>query len=403
MSRGRLLMLGALVAACAAEELPGDPLQDAPAGPVLERAWTPPDGACDLDPADPTALLVTTTDFSTGAVSRLDLASLEVTPDVTAASTDAIPYAVGGRVVVVNRHGFDYLDVLDPADQSPRGQLSVLDETAGPNLHALAIDPGGTAWVTALQSRFVGLVDLDAPPSQAPQGRVDLAAFADDDGVPEASVAVACGSTLYVGVQRLAPGFVPVGPDALVPIDTDERLPVDIDPQTEGAQGLALSGSWLKQLRRDPADPTGTSLLALTTGIERIDLARGEVTWAVPEATFASIGIAQRELPQAFDVTDDGTQAFVAAYDEDFTQVRLYRIGLDGAAPTQPEEVAAGFDSAERTLEVVGDTLVYGSRRLDAPGLWVFTLDLEDPQAPLDVRAGPLATGLAPYSMVAIP
>ena len=101
----------------------------------------------------------------------------------------------------------------------------------------------------------------------------------------------------------------------------------------------------------------------------------------------------------AFDLADDGSVAYLAAYDADYSQVRLYRVGLDGAAPEIPEPFAEGFDSAERTLELVGDNLWYGSRRLERPGLWRFDVSLDPPQL-LD---GPISTGLPPYSMVAIP
>src|SRR5690606_23950390 len=106
------------------------------------------------------------------------------------------------------------------------------------------------------------------------------------------------------------------------------------------------------------------TLLALTDGIERIDLRDGTVAWAVAPETFAAAGIVHYQLPLSFDVA--GGIAFVAAYapvDGDasgcaddpapcFEQVRLFRVGLDGAAPDVPQAFAEGFDASERTLEV---------------------------------------------------
>jgi hypothetical protein len=117
----------------------------------------------------------------------------------------------------------------------------------------------------------------------------------------------------------------------------------------------------------------------------------------VPPESFAAAGIGGMRQPQSFDVDDDGAIAWLAAYDEDFVQVRLYRVALDSGDP--PEPFADDFDSVERTLELVGDRLWYGSTRRGAPGLWVFDVSVDPPA----VVAGPLDTGLPPYSVVAIP
>ena len=226
--------------------------------------------------------------------------------------------------------------------------------------------------------------------------------------MPEASLAVACGSTLFVSIDRIATddGFNRAGGDALVAIDLTERTALDLDPDAEGAQAIETRGAWIKQLRVDPADPF--ALLALTEGIERVALGEGATTWAVPPGTFAAAGITHFQLPIAFDVADD--TAYVAAYGPAdgespdcaadptpcFAQVRLFAGPLDGSGPLVP--FAGGFDAVDRTLEVVGDTLWFGSRRSGEPGLWVFDLTAEPPT----VADGPLPTGLPPYSLTAV-
>jgi hypothetical protein len=156
----------------------------------------------------------------------------------------------------------------------------------------------------------------------------------------------------------------------------------------------------VRQLRRDPSDPQGLTLLGLSTGIERIELVSGRRRWVVAPDTMEQAGIGGRLQPQAFDVDDAGELAYVAAYDSDFSQVRLWRVSLrEDGTPAMPEPFAEGFDSVERTLELVGTSLWYGSTRAGAPGLWRFDVSGELPRR----EAGPLATGLAPYSMVAIP
>ena len=68
-------------------------------------------------------MLVTSTDFSTGAVGLVEVATREVQPDLALASTDAMPSAWGERAFVINRFGFDWIDELDP-----RSQLDLIHE-----------------------------------------------------------------------------------------------------------------------------------------------------------------------------------------------------------------------------------------------------------------------------------
>ncbi|MEX1365228.1 MAG: hypothetical protein AB1Z98_19025 [Nannocystaceae bacterium] len=367
-------------------------------GHAVPPGWRAPSGPCELDPGSPRALVLTTTDFATGAVTVVDLAEETIEPDVAESSTDAIPFAHGDELVLVHRHGIDRLDVLDTHGWSLRAQVPLAKDGPSPNPHAVAFDARGLAHVTTFAEPSLRVLDLHVPAAEAERGRIDLRGFA-DDGRPEPSLAVACGDRLLLTGQRLDPGFRPVATDLLIAVDPAAGEALDLDPATEPADGLPLLGQWVRQLRRDPADPEGLTLLALSTGIERIRLATGEREWAVSPQTMAAAGIGEPFQPQAFDVDDRGTQAYLAAYDADFSQVRLYRVGLDGEPPTVPEPFADGFDSAERTLEVVGDRLWYGSRRLGQPGLWRFDVGADFPQ----VLAGPLSTGLPPYSMVAIP
>jgi len=392
--------LVALLGLCACDPAAAGMGALGPAGPVVSGAWPAPDGPCVLGPASPTRLLVTTTDFSTGAVTVIDSATLEVTPDVAVGSTDAIPVwdPVGDRVAVVHRFGLDYVDVLGDPGFVHQGQFPIASDRSA-NPQSIAFVPSGLAWVTTLGTPWLRALDLSQPPAHAEVERVDLSAFADDDGNPDASVIVACGEQLYVGIQRLDASFLRVDVDMLVPLDQASGLPIDIDPSEPGAQGLAIRGAWLRQLRTDPTDTSGQTLLALTSGIERINTATGTVEWAVPESAFAAIGIVEYRQPQAFAVMNDGRSAILAAYVDGYAEVQLFVVGLDDNEPQTPQLFASGLDSVERTLEIVGDRLWYGSTRNDAPGLWAFDLT-SSPPTPV---AGPLSTGLPPYSMVTLP
>lgn len=380
----------------------GDPAGSLPPpidvdGQDVPAAWRAPNGPCRLDPATPTRLLLTTTDFATGALTAVDLATRTITPDVAVGSTDAIPQVHDGRAVIVHRHRIDRIDVFDVEDWTLVGQHAVQGDKVSANPHAVVFDEAGTAVVTTFAEPMLRLLDLSRAPAQAERGRIDLSAFADDDGNPEASLAVACGDLVFVNAQRLDAAFVPVDTARLITVDTTTGEALDLDPSTEVADALPLMGGRARQLRRDPTDPSGRTLLALNMGIERIDLQTGVRTFAVSPDAMAQAGLTGRLQLQAFDVDSTGSVAYLSAYDTDFSQVQLYRVELE--ADATPVPFADGFDSVERTLELVDDTLWYGSTRNGEPGLWTFDVTTDPPT----VTAGPLPTGLPPYSMVTFP
>jgi hypothetical protein len=359
------------------------------------------DAPCVLDVPSPTRLLLTTTDFSTGAVSIVDLAAQAIERDVAGATVDSVPTWHDGLGILVNRYQFDSIARLDPERAWASAGVVPIESSCSttPNPQAIAFDGEGLAYVSSLDVPELAVLDLDAPPSSARIGTIDLRAITDDDDNPDAGLVVACGDTLWVSVQRLDSGYSYVGPDELVPIDLATQRVIDLDPARDGAQGILSRGAWIRQLRLDPTDPAGHRLLALSTGIERIDLAAGTTQWLVAPEAFAAARLGAPRQLQAFDIDAEARMAYVAAYDEPPQQVQLYQVALDGSEPAVPVAFADGFDSVERTLELVDDRLWYGSTRRGAPGLWVFDVT----QAPPAVVAGPLDTGLPPYSLVAIP
>ncbi len=363
---------------------PGAPL---PSYPLLT-------GPCRLGVSEPQHLLVTTTDFATGALSVGFANPPSVAKNVALGSTDAIPFYHDGLVYLVHRYGFDVMDVLDPcAEFASRGQFPLAaPDVSSSNPQEIAFRSDGLAFVSLFAAPSLAVLDLSKPPREAIVARVDLSAFADADGNPELGLLVACGETLFVTARRLDQSFQRTGDELLIPVDMASCQPYET--------ALAFAGELPRQLRLDPSDPAGQRLLALTTGLERIDLGSGARTWAVDAAAFAAHGMRGYQL-QSFALTADGTQAMVAAYrDEEghrFDAIDIWAVELDGSGAMR--KVLGGFNSVERTLEVLGATLWYGDTTIGASGLRAFDLD-SDP--PLELE-GPLSTGLPPYSITAMP
>lgn len=338
-------------------------------------------------------LIVTTTDFSTGAISLAAVDDRRVAPDVALGSTDAIPFFHDRFVYVVNRFNHDYIDVLDP--QSDFASVSqhpvVAPHAASANPQSVAFCPDGTGVVPLFEAPTVQFFDFNLDPAGSLLASADLSVFAvadEQDHNPDLSLAIAHGDEVLVSAQRLdRTGFpwTPKGDEVLIRIDCTSRSVVGTE--------ITLLGNGAKQHRPDPIDPAD-SVLILTSGIERVNLTTGDVSWAVDASLFAAADLGRLDL-QSFALHGDET-AYVAAYNDDF-QVDIWRVALDGAQTL--DLVIGGLSSVDKTLEVIGDELWAGDTTPGHAGLRVFDLTVSPPQ----LAAGPLSTGLAPYSMILMP
>jgi len=360
----------------------------------------PLDGPCGA--STPTErLAVITTDFASGGVSIAD-ATMSVDVDVANATTDTLATGHLGDLYLIHRYGFNSIDVLSADTWSTRGSYDVVvDGVPEPNPQSLVFPGDGASqtigYLTLFGAAQLQIIDFDG---DAPEqiGSVDLSVFADDDGNPEAGVAIACGSTVLVGIQRLDPTFTPVDSSYIVAIDSVSQSPIDLDPMTDGMQGLALEGAWPRQIRVDPADPSGETILVLTSGIERVHVPSATRSWAVTAESLEAAGILGF-ANQAFVTDEAGEVAYITAADGDYPAAAVYRVGIDGAAPTTPEKLISGIATRERSLERMGQELWVGDASQDASGLRVWDLSMDPP---VEMTAAPLDTGLPPYTVVAL-
>jgi hypothetical protein len=358
-------------------------------GPLL-----PLDAPCTLGPAAPGRLAVITNDFiDPASVHVLDLATRALTPNIAASPSDPALAWGDGKLVVIGRFGINTLEVLDDETYAPLAKLDVkIDGVLDANPQALTFGPDGRAYLSAFASAVMPIYDLDQ--ADALVGGVDLGGFADRDGSPEPGVSFTCGDTLFVGIQRLV-NFVPVDIDQLVAIDLVGGAAIDLDADAAGPQGLPLLGTWAKQVRLDPADPAGHTVLVLTSGIERVDLTGAGASWAVAPERFAGVGVEGLDL-QAFAVAADGASAFVLATDGDYPASAVFQVALDSDA--EPTKLVSGLTTRERAIERAGERLWIGDADPKNPRLRVLDLG----QAP-PLEEEPVLTPGAPYLFLPIP
>lgn len=353
-------------------------------------------GECDYGPAAATRLALVTNDFmAPAAVHVLDLAKGgPLQEDIAPATSDPALAWGQGMLVVIGRFGFNSLDVLDGTDWQSLAELSVaVDNVPEPNPQALTFAADGRAYLTLLASAAVPIYDFKRPAADNPVGALDLTALADADGSPEAGVALACGDTLFIGIQRLV-DFVPIDHSYLVPFDLVSQQPIDLDPATDGPQGITLLGPWPKQIRRDPADDSGHTALVLTSGVERIDLVAGTSSWAVAPERLAALDVEGFDV-QSFAVAPDGASVYIVATAGEFPNSALHQFSLaDDSATT----LISDLTTREKALEIVGTTLYVGDASADQPRLRSLDLTMTPPleRAPLDLPG-------APYLLYALP
>ncbi len=169
--------------------------------------------------------VITTTDFSVGALATVALDTRELTDEITTTSSDPIVRVDDGLLFVINRYMFDSVRVYEP----PELQMPVVEFStgAGSNPHDAAVCDGAI-FVTRHDLDSLGVYDRE---TGIQIDEIDLSDWADSDGLPEASTLVRQGDTLYVGLQRMVRGgafWTPAdGGGAVVAVDCASREVVD--------------------------------------------------------------------------------------------------------------------------------------------------------------------------------
>lgn len=374
------------------------------------RDWPTPSERCIVGARNPSTILVTTTDFSSGALTLARIATREVIADIALGSSDAIPFYLQERVFVVHRFGFDYIDVLQPKNRfrSIAQHPITTAQPASANPHSLALRRDGVGFVSLYGAAQIQIFDFNRPSNQGFIGNIDMSPFAtplSDNSRTRLSVSFSCDDILYTTIQRLDPQFSAVDDELLAAVDMNRCAAYD--------DAIPLRGKSAKQVRLDPRDDSGRTILLLSSGLEIINLAgpAPQSRWLVDQALFAARKISHLHL-QAFAVHRptgaSNATLYFAAYEGEasvdadvdaafYGDVTIWRTPL--AAPSTLERVLGGFNAVERTLEIVGDQLWIGDTSRGGAGLRVFDLS-QDPPTEL---AGPLNTGLPPYSMITIP
>lgn len=332
--------------------------------------------------------VITTTDYSSGSFSSLDLNTNTATNDHLTIHSDAVVRTYRDKVYVINRLGQDNVIVLDRSDlKTPLTQYSTGN---GSNPHDMAFVSEEKAYISRYERTQVLIVN---PVTGDSLGVVDLSSFADADGLPEISHLALYGNYLFAACQRLDRdnGFVPTDVSVIAVVDVLTDQVVDVDANTAGVQGIAMAS-------KNPAGAVQRGnkwfLSAVNTfddltdgGIEVIDL-----------ASLRSDGVVLGEMALGGNlsslamVSDD--EGYVVVLDASFVNV-VKRFGLG------MQSVSAGLSGLSGgfvpSLGVFGGRLYVLDQGsfVDPTSAGVKVYDVRTDQ----LVAGPISTGLPPASI----
>ena len=340
---------------------------------------------------------VLTTDYASGTLGVVDLATHAVTPDVAGVSPDPVARCYRGRVYVVNRFGYDNVQVIDPA----QGYATVLQFSVGngTNPQDIAFASPSKAYVSRLGSPDLLIVD---PSTGSPLGVIPLAAWADADGNPEAAHLAVVGDLLFVALERLT-NFAPADTGLVVVVDMRADTVYDADPAVPGVQAVRLAGMNPGCEFARPAPGAAGEATHLYLGCSgRWGVLDGGVDDIVvpapaesPRGPIRSAGFVITEAALGGDVVDvvagQGGHPYAIVSDAAYnTSLVSWDPGTGAVLATL--YAPGGYSLSGAALDGRGELYVCNSS-FTAPGLLVFDT------AGDTLVAGPLATGLPPIQV----
>lgn len=410
-----LLALALCFAGCGDSVLPVQPGSDTASLPTVNTSTTPlpaPGGVisgypsiqdCKFPgPIHPRKVLVTSTDFSTGALGWIDPQSKQVHPDLVLAHTDTAITHSRDHAFLINRMGSDSIKMLRQDDAlTVLGEFSVQGEgSTSANPHDLFVDDRGYLHLSFLGRDHLKVYDTSYPQAPKLVRKVDLSAFSDADGLPEASAIIPCGEVYFVEVQRLdrKAKWAPVDSTYLVPVHVPTGALYDFDGSNDGIpDGIPIQGAGVAGWKQDPRPGAPHRILVLNRGVQSIDLRTREVQSIIPESRIEALGV-QRWDVRSFELSADAKFLWLLMIDN-FPGHSLYRASLD-AQGQDLQRVFEGIESVTGSMRRVGNELWVADTREGLSGVRILQIRgshlSERPESPLPV-------GLPPYGLHLLP
>lgn len=336
----------------------------------------------------PEFAFVTTTDFQTGSSSAIAADSNRTTVvNVAAVHSDAVARYFDGLVYVVNRFGGDNIQILDPTN----GFVTVRQFSVGngSDPHDIAVVSATKAYVTRYNDTKLWIVN---PSSGQQTGAIDLAMFADSDGIPEMDYMTLVGGRLFVTLQRIDrnTNWGPTGVSYMVIVDVATNALIDPDPLSPG---LALTLAGTNPFSTIETDPVSGNLCVASVG--EWGTADGGVETVDP-VTLQSEGFVFAEATVAGDITDvvlvSADRGYVIFNDASFNNV-LAAFNPQTGASAGVVYAPGGFVLRDVELSPAGELFVT-DRTPTKPGIRSY-----DAVTGMEKTTDPIDVGLPPFDI----
>ncbi|MFA6471731.1 MAG: T9SS type A sorting domain-containing protein [Candidatus Latescibacterota bacterium] len=331
-------------------------------------------------------IVLTTSDYVSGNTACYDIGTNALLDGFLGHFQDSYARAYGRYVYIIEGGDNSNIIKLDMDNLgSPMYQYST---GVGSNPHDLVFVPTVNylkGYVIRYGKPSIWVVNLDAASSSAfKNGEIDISAWKDADGSPEAHMGFYYGGYVYVVLQRYDLNAFAAGTGVLIKIDPSTDTIVDLDPDTAGIQGVDF-------IKKNPVEGSlcgnllylaGTTYGASDEGIWSVDLdnpKNGQRVVAAESALGGSSGGIFVMNPE---------YAIVKTYDASWNQVPRPMNPSTGVflSPLSVPDAGGGIVYA-------GGLLYIGSRDAGNPGLYVV-----DPNTGA-VTTGPFSTSLPPLTL----
>lgn len=180
--------------------------------------------------------------YLSGSYSVIRLDDLTVEADIAAINPDAVARCLDGTPVILERYGADTVTVIDA--ESPYAILRQFSVEGGSNPVDIASLSSGKVVVARNNAATAAILDLGDGTLDVDS--IDLAGFADADGLPEMGAVLVAEGKILVALQLLdreTPLWDPTGPGVVALFDASSLDPVDTDPGTPEVDGIMLGGA----------------------------------------------------------------------------------------------------------------------------------------------------------------
>jgi hypothetical protein len=334
--------------------------------------------------------LVYSTDFSTGYYSRMaTVPPYTPTLQVGLTCSDGAARSSGALTAIVGRFGCDYLQFLDT--QNGFATTAQWSTGNGTNPQDFVTVSPTRIYVSLYERNYLLIMN---PQTGQHLGQIDLSAFSDSDGIPEASSMVRVGDLAFVALQRLDRNnnFLPTNPSYVAVIDCNTDSIIDVDPQADGTQAIELLG-------RNPFDdliydPVRQKIAVANVGL--FGVLDGGVEWVNP-LTLQADGVFISELTLGGDLNRNRLYFECTGYaiinDANF-YTKLVQYDHCSGTLMGTCRTTNGFTLSD--LEIASDGVLFlAERDLIAPGVRLYQLP-----ACNQITVMPVAFGLPPADIL---